>query len=395
MSVTYPKGFRANGVIAGLKGSGRPDLALLVADHACSAAGLFTTNAFPAAPVQLSRARLSSLTAQAVLVNSGQANAGSGPDGDADALSSTAAAAAALNVDPQVVLACSTGVIGERLDVSKIVAAMPALVAGLSSEGGGAFAEAIMTTDTAVKEARADAGVFRVGGAAKGVGMIEPNLATMLTFITTDAHVSPDALFDLAAETLKPAFESLTVDACTSTNDTVLLFANGAAGEELVAAGTPEWAELKEALVAVAESLVLQLAADGEGANHVLVVDVEGAHTDHDARAVAKAIANSPLAKAAAFGGDPNPGRLLQAIGASGASFEPTHVDAWIGDALVLEAGRVPPDYPVSVKPLAQREMSQPQIRYRVRLGAGQGTGRAIGCDLSYDYVKINAEYTN
>lgn len=395
MSVTYPKGFRANGVIAGLKDSGRPDLALLVADEVCSVAGLFTTNVFPAAPVTLSRARLAGLVARAVLVNSGQANAGKGPDGDADALASTAAAAAALQIDPERVLACSTGIIGERVDVPKIVAAMPDLVAGLSAEGGGAFAQAIMTTDTREKEARADAGTFRVGGAAKGVGMIEPNLATMLTFVTTDARVSPDALYDLAAEVLKSAFESLTVDACTSTNDTVLLFASGAAGGDPVAAGTREWRELKDGLAAVAESLVLQLAADGEGANHVLVIDVEGALSDHDARSVAKAIANSPLAKAAAFGGDPNPGRILQAIGSSGASFEPSRVDAWIGDAQVVATGCIPSDYATSAKKVAQQEMSQPQIRYRVRLGEGNGRGRAIGCDLSYDYVKINAEYTN
>ncbi len=395
MSVTYPKGFRANGVTAGLKDSGRPDLALLVADEPCPVAGLFTTNLFPAAPVVLSRARLSSLAAQAVLVNSGQANAGTGPDGDADAVASTAAAAAALGVVPERVLACSTGVIGDRLEVAKIVAAMPALVAGLSTEGGGAFAEAIMTTDTVKKEAQADAGRYRVGGAAKGVGMIEPNLATMLTFITTDAHVSPDALYDLAVEVLKPAFESLTVDACTSTNDTVLLFASGAVGDEPVAAGTREWAELKEGLAQVADSLVLQLATDGEGANHVLVVDVEGANTDRDARLVAKAIANSPLAKAAAFGGDPNPGRVLQAIGSSGASFDPAAVAAWIGESLVIEAGRIPADYAASAKHEAQVAMALPEIRYRVRLGGGHGKGRAIGCDLSYDYVKINAEYTN
>ena len=395
MSVTYPKGFRASGVTAGLKDSGRPDLGLLVADEVCSAAGLFTTNAFPAAPVTLSRARLATLTAQAVLVNSGQANAGVGPDGDADALASTAAAASALGVDPEAVLACSTGVIGERFEVPKMIAAIPALIAGLSPEGGGVFAEAIMTTDTKKKEARADAGAFRVGGAAKGVGMIEPNLATMLTFVTTDARVSPDVLHDLAVEVLKPAFEALTVDACTSTNDTVLLFASGAVGDEPVAAGTREWAELKEGLAFVAGSLVLQLAADGEGANHVLVVDVDGAPTDRDAQLVAKAIANSPLAKAAAFGGDPNPGRILQAIGSSGAGFDPASVAAWIGGALVVDAGRIPPDYSTSAKREAQAEMSQPQIHYRVRLGDGSGKGRAVGCDLSYDYVKINAEYTN
>ena len=395
MSVTYPSGFRAAGVTAGLKNSGRPDLALLVAGDVCSVAGLFTTNRFAAAPVLLSRVRLQKGTARAVLVNSGQANAGTGAVGDEDALAATAVAAEALGVDAETVLACSTGVIGERLDLAKIRAALPALVAGLSEEGGTAFAEAIMTTDTVSKEARADAGPFRCGGAAKGVGMIEPDLATMLAFITTDASASPEALCDLAVEAVAPAFESLTVDGCTSTNDAVLVFASGKAGGHPVAAGTPEWEALAEGLSEVAGSLVLQLAADGEGATHVLAIEVEGATTDREARAVAKALANSPLVKAAAFGGDLNPGRILQAIGSAGAEFEPSAVQAWIGEVLVMDAGAVAANYAAAVRKPAEDAMKQSQIRYRVSLGGGHGKGRAVGCDLGYDYVKINAEYTN
>ena len=394
MSVTYPGGFRANGVTAGLKDSGKPDLALLVADDVCSCAGLFTTNAFAAAPVSLARARLRHMTARGVLVNSGQANAGSGAKGEEDAHVCTSAAAEALGVDVQGILPCSTGVIGVRIDTDKVMAAMPALVAGLSGDGGEAFAQAIMTTDTVMKQAKADAGPFKIGGAAKGVGMIEPNLATMLSFLTTDATVSPEALYDLSAQILKPAFESLTVDGCSSTNDTVLLFASGAAGGNPVASGTPEWEFLADGLTEVAESLVLQLAADGEGANHVLLIEVEGAASKGQAYMVAKEVANSALVKAAAFGGDPNPGRLIQAIGASGATFDPTDVHAWIGSAHVVSDGTLVPNYE-TVKPDAETAMKEPQINYRIKVGEGPGRARAVGCDLSYDYVKINAEYTN
>lgn len=394
MSVTYPGGFRANGVTSGLKDSGNPDLALLVADDVCSCAGLFTTNAFAAAPVALSRARLRHMTARGVVVNSGQANAGSGIRGEDDAHACTLAAAEELGADVEGILACSTGVIGTRIDTDKVKAAMPMLVSGLSSDGGEAFARAIMTTDTVMKQAKSDAGPFKVGGAAKGVGMIEPNLATMLAFLTTDAHVSPDALYDLSAQILKPAFESLTVDGCSSTNDSVLLFASGASGGTPVASGTPEWEFLADGLAEVAESLVLQLAADGEGANHVLLIEVEGAASNDQALLIAKEVANSPLVKAAAFGGDPNPGRLIQAVGSSGATFDPTDVQAWIGSTHVVSDGRLVPNYE-TVKPDAETAMKEPQINYRIKVGEGSGRARAVGCDLSYEYVKINAEYTN
>jgi glutamate N-acetyltransferase/amino-acid N-acetyltransferase len=329
-----------------------------------------------------------------VLVNSGQANAGSGAKGEEDAHVCTSAAAEALGVDVEGILPCSTGVIGVRIDTEKVSAAMPALVGGLARDGGEAFAQAIMTTDTVVKQAKADAGPFKIGGASKGVGMIEPNLATMLSFLTTDATVSPEALYDLSEQILKPAFESLTVDGCSSTNDTVLLFASGAAGGTPVASGTPEWEFLADGLAEVAESLVLQLAADGEGANHVLLIEVEGATSKGQAYMVAKEVANSALVKAAAFGGDPNPGRLIQAIGSSGATFDPTDVHAWIGSAHVVSDGTLVSNYE-TVKPDAETAMKEPQINYRIKVGDGPGRARAVGCDLSYDYVKINAEYTN
>ncbi len=397
MSVTFPRGFRASGVTAGMKPSGQPDLGLLVADEPCAAAGLFTTNAFPAHPVRISRERLAGGRARAVLVNSGQANAGTGPEGEADALAATAAAAELLGAAPGEVLCCSTGVIGERIHLEELLAALPALVRTLSPEGGDAFARAIMTTDTVDKQAVAERGGYRVGGCAKGVGMIAPNLATMLAFITTDAPVAPGALRELASGTLAEPFGALTVDGCTSTNDTVLLLASGAAGGDVVVPGTRPWAELAQALAEVAESLVAQLARDAEGATHVLRVSVEGAEDDAEARRVAKAIADSPLVKAAAAGGDPNPGRVLQAMGASGACFAPEAVRAWLAETLLIDGGRIVPAYFApdgAVREAARAAMAEPEIRIRVELGAGPGRGRAIGCDLTCEYVRINGEYT-
>ncbi|MGH2636523.1 MAG: bifunctional glutamate N-acetyltransferase/amino-acid acetyltransferase ArgJ [Actinomycetota bacterium] len=396
MSVTFPRGFRAAGVTAGLKPSGRADLGLLVADEARSAAGLFTTNAFAAAPVRLSRRRVSDGLARAVVVNSGQANAGTGAAGDRDAESTTAAVAGALGLDPSVLLACSTGVIGEPLHVDEYLAAVPSLVGDLSPDGGDAFAEAILTTDTVPKQATADRGAFRVGGCAKGVGMIAPDLrlATMLVFVTTDAPIPPSDIGRLATDVLEPAFESLTVDGCSSTNDTVLLFASGAAGGEAVVPGSSAWDQVVDAMNEVAASLLRQLADDAEGASHTLLVEVSGARTDADARVVARAVAESLLVKTALFGGDPNPGRLLQAVGAAGVPFQPLRVDAVIGDVPVIAAGEVATLYLAAGAEAAREAISAHDVVIGVSIGDGPGASRALGVDLSYDYVKINAEYT-
>lgn len=396
MSVTFPRGFRASGVTAGMKPSGRPDLGLLVADGQASAAGLFTTNAFAAAPVELCRRRVAGGRARAVVVNSGQANAGTGPRGDEDAETTTAAVADALGVDPGVVLACSTGVIGEPLHVGEYLAAIPTLVDTLSAEGAQAFAEAITTTDTVRKQAAATRGPYRVGGCAKGVGMVAPDLrlATMLAFVTTDAPVAPEPLKRLAAEILQPSFESLTVDGCTSTNDTVLLFAGGATGGPPVEPGTPAWEHLGIAVDEVASSLVRQLADDAEGATHVVLVEVTGARTEGDARVVARAVADSLLVKTAVFGGDPNPGRILQAIGSSGVAFAPGDVEVDLSGVPVIADGRIPASFADGGVDLARKALAERDVTIAVSLGDGPGTSRTLGVDLSYDYVKINAEYT-
>ena len=397
MSVTFPRGFRAAGTTAGMKPSGRPDMGLLVADPVQSVAGLFTTNAFAAAPVRLSAQRVSRGLPHAVVVNSGQANAGTGLRGDRDSERTTAAVADALQLEASELLACSTGVIGEPLHMDQYLGAIPELVSSLSDEGGDAFAEAIMTTDVVPKVAAAERAGFRVGGCAKGIGMIAPDLqlATMLVFITTDAPVPPPEIRRLATETLEPRFESLTVDACTSTNDTVLLFSSGAAGGDLVVPGTDAWVDVASALEEVAASLLLQLAADAEGANHVILVEVSGAETERHAQIVAREIADSILVKTAIFGGDPNPGRILQAIGSSGAPFLPQLVDGFVGDVRVITAGEIAPSYFDGGKEAARFALAEErEVVVSVTLGNGEGRSRMIGVDLSYDYVKINAEYS-
>jgi glutamate N-acetyltransferase/amino-acid N-acetyltransferase len=397
VSVTYPLGFTAAGMSAGLKPSGRPDLGLLLGDPGTTAAGLFTTNRVAAAPVRLSRARIAQGNGRAVVVNSGQANAATGERGDADARAVIAATASAIGVNVADVLACSTGVIGEPVHVDPLLAALPILAGAMSPERGPDFARAIMTTDTVAKQATTDAGAFRVGGCAKGVGMIAPNLATMLVFVTTDARVPGNHLQGLADEQLKPRFNALTVDACTSTNDTVLLFASGAASDVAeVTPGTPDWNKLAGAIGAVGESLARQLIADAEGVTHVVLIDVAGAASEHDARLVAKAVASSPLVKTAAFGGDPNPGRILQAVGSSGIDVAADAIDIAIGGVPLVRGGVIPAAYfdDDTLSSAARVAMKEPEIHIEVSIGDGPGRSRALGCDLSYDYVRINGEYT-
>jgi glutamate N-acetyltransferase / amino-acid N-acetyltransferase len=393
--VTYPRGFRASGVAAGLKPSGALDLAMLVGDAGTTAAGLFTTNTVVAAPVVLSRTHLASGSARGVLVNSGQANAATGARGDRDALAALSAAAEAAGLAVGELLTCSTGVIGEPVHMEPLLAGVPGLVGALDADGGRRFAEAIMTTDTVAKETTADAGPVRVGGSAKGVGMLAPSLATMLAFVTTDARVAALDLDTLARERLAPAFEAITVDGCTSTNDTVLLFASGAAGVPL-APGGDGWEGFATAIGEVGEALASQLIHDGEGVTHVLLVDVAGAANVDDARRVARAVAGSALVKTAAFGEDPNPGRIVQAAGASGVAFDPADVDVWIGDARVVAHGVIPPAYfgGGGIQEVAAVAMRGSEVLLRVSVGHGPGSARVLGGDLSYDYVKINGEYT-
>ena len=394
--VTYPNGFRASGIAAGMKPSGRRDLALLLGDPGTTAAGTFTSNAVVAAPIVLSQKHLASGGGRGVLVNSGQANAATGSRGDADAEAAVSAAAAILGIPPNELLQCSTGVIGEPLHMDALLGGLPALAAAARVDGGADFARAIMTTDTVAKSATTDAGPYRVGGAAKGVGMISPSLATMLAFVTTDAPVSAGDLQTAASTVLAPVFNAITVDGCTSTNDTVLVFASGAASSGRIAPGGAAWNAWADAIETVGASLASQLIHDGEGVTHVMLVDIAGAASEHDARVVAKAVADSPLVKTAAFGGDPNPGRLLQAVGSSGVDVDPAAIDVAIGGVRLVHGGAIPAGYfeDDSLSSAARVAMKELEIHIEVSLGQGPGRSRALGCDLSYEYVRINGEYT-
>ena len=388
MSVTAPAGFRASGVVAGLKESGRPDLGLLVADGGASAAGLFTTNAFPAAPVTVSQRHLLSGRARAVVVNSGQANAATGEVGIEDATTTCAEVADVFGGEPEDVLVCSTGVIGPRVKLANLTAALPEAAGELSPDGGSRFAEAILTTDTVSKETVVHGDGFTVGGCAKGVGMIAPRLATLLAFLTTDAEVEPAILDSALRRAVAPVFNGLTVDDCPSTNDTVLLLASGASGFR-ADPGTQQLSALEAALVEAARDLVHQIQLDAEGATKAIAVHVSGG-LGEDAPIVAREVASSMLVKAAVFGGDPNPGRILQAVGASGVPIIPERVSIDLAGHRVVTGGvMVSFDESACAEALKERD-----VAIEVDLGLGDEHATAFGCDLGYEYVRINAEYT-
>jgi len=395
--VRTPRGFSYAGINAGIKAA-RKDLALVYSDAPCAAAGCFTVNASRAAPVRDAAARLPAAGVRAVVANSGNANALVGPRGESDVREVCAAVAGALGVAPEAVLAASTGVIGVPLPVQKLVAAAPQLAAarGPAIE---LAAEAVMTTDTRVKLASRPLVVggveATVAAFAKGSGMIAPELATMLAFVTTDLAVTPAALQAATARAMTSSFDMITVDGDMSTNDAVFVLANGLAGNRVVEEGTPEQAALAEALEAVCVDLARQIAEDGEGASKLVEVRIGGAPDVGVARELARAVAGSSLVKAAIFGADPNWGRVLAAIGAKVGSrrwpIDPTRATVSVQGVCVYEAGA-----PTGVDAVALRaKMREPHVGIDVRLAEGSASAVSWGCDLSYDYVKINADYTS
>jgi glutamate N-acetyltransferase / amino-acid N-acetyltransferase len=390
--VTAPLGYRASGVHCGIKPAER-DLALVVTDTPGSAAAVFTTNRAQAAPVVVSRAQLdaSGCRATAVVVNSGCANACTGADGLAHAGAMARGTARVLGCDPAGVLVASTGVIGVKLDMAKVRRGIEDAAARLSRDGGADAARAIMTTDPFPKEAavecQMEAGTFRVGGMAKGSGMIEPLMATMLACVTTDAAVEPSLLQRALSEVTDQTFNAITVDGECSTNDCVFILANGASGVSL---GEPEYPILVEALRQVCEPLAIGIVRGGEGATKLVTVRVKGAENDADARRAARAIANSPLVKTAVHGGDPNWGRLVAVMGRSGSAFRLEGAAVRIGPVELFRDG-VPHDERAAE---AARHLQGTDIEIVVDLGTG-GTGKSHmwTCDLSAEYVRINAEY--
>jgi glutamate N-acetyltransferase/amino-acid N-acetyltransferase len=388
-------GMRAAGVHCGIKDAA-PDLALLVSDEPASVAGVFTRSTVVGAPVELCRERVRSGKTRAVAVNSGCSNVAMGKRGLRDAASMAAAAGRSLGVAAEDVLVASTGVIGEPLPLRRIRAGLTQAVAALAPEGLPAAARAIMTTDTVPKLASR---VVRIGrrdvtlaGIAKGSGMIEPNLATMLSFLLTDAAATPAFLRRTLREVADRTYNRLTIDGEGSTSDTVLLLANGVAGHApLRAPSSPGAARFRDALGDVATELVRALARDGEGATKLITVRVSGARSHAEAEAAARRVANSVLVKTAIFGGDSNWGRILQTIGAGRTALRLERTSVALAGVTVFRNGS-------SAGPAARRraasKLSAPEVDIDVSLGAGKGSAELWTCDLTYDYVRINAEYT-
>jgi glutamate N-acetyltransferase/amino-acid N-acetyltransferase len=391
--VTSPRGFQAAGVHAGVYSDPeRKDLALVYSDCPASAAAVYTSNRVQAAPIAVDRQHLGDGSARAVILNSGNANACTGERGLADAGRMCELAGAPLGIEPEDVLVCSTGLIGANLPMAAIEAAVPALVQALSPEGGGDAAEAIMTTDTFAKscavELEADGVTFRVGAMAKGAAMIAPNMATMLSVVTTDAAMAPAPLKEILVDAVDRTFNCITVDGDMSTNDTVILLANGLAGTRADSDKLRE--RLYTGVERVCRDLAQAIARDGEGATKLIAIRVDGARTEKEARRVGLAVANSNLVKTAVFGRDPNWGRILCATGYSGVDLDPDRVEVKLCGTAIYGGGA---GLDIDVKELA-KAMEADEIPIEIDLSMGSSTAEIFTCDLTYDYVRLNAEYT-
>ncbi|KAL5716633.1 hypothetical protein ACHQM5_009770 [Ranunculus cassubicifolius] len=402
--VTAAKGFKAVGMYGGLRAKGeKPDLALVTCDVQAVAAGVFTTNVVAAAPVLYCKHTLAnSDTARAVLINAGQANAATGDAGYQDVIECVTAASKLLQVRPEEVLVESTGVIGQRIKKEALLNSLPKLVGLLSTtvEGADSAAVAITTTDLVSKsiavESEVGGSVIRIGGMAKGSGMIHPNMATMLGVITTDALVTTDLWRNMVRTAVNRSFNQITVDGDTSTNDTVIALASGISGSTRISsANSYEAEQLQACLDAVMQGLAKSIAWDGEGATCLIQVTVSGANNEADALKIARTVAASSLAKAAIYGRDPNWGRIACAAGYAGIPFDQNDLLISLGDILLMDKGQpLPFDRNAASAYLRKAGETHGTVEISICVGNGQGWGQAWGCDLSYDYVKINAEYT-
>lgn len=393
-TVTTPKGFIAGSVYAGIKNPnpGVRDVAILASTVPCAAAGVFTTSKVRSAPVIVSEGHLADGRAQAIVVNSGRANACTGEQGLQDARTMAALTAKKLGIAAADVMVASTGVIGVPMPMDKIEAGIDGI--RMAADGGHDFAHAIITTDTRTKEIAIKVALsgasITIGGAVKGAGMIHPNMATMLAFVTTDAAVEPALLRKIALMAADSSFNMITVDGDTSPSDSVFLLANGQAGSEIIAAGTPDAALFEAAVSHVFTYLAKEIARDGEGATKLIEVTVEGALSEGDARLMARTVAGSSLLKAAVHGNDPNWGRILAAAGRSGAEMVEAKTDVFIGDIQLMSAGR-----PLTFdEKVASTALDQPEVFIKVLLNLGSWRATAWGCDLSEEYVTINSDYT-
>ena len=398
--VCAAQGFRAAGIHVGVKthAAWKKDVALIVSDVECAAAGVFTKNVVKSAPIHVTKAHLVNGKARAVIANSGNANA-CAPQGEENAEKMCAAAAKAIGCAPEDMVVASTGVIGQTLNISVIEEGMPALYAALahSNEASDAAAHAIMTTDTVKKEVAVETVIggktVRMGGIAKGSGMIHPNMGTMLCFLTTDCAISPEMIKTALLETVNVSFNRISVDGDTSTNDTCCVLANGLAGNALITEKGEDYDAFLEALQALCVTLAKKMASDGEGARHLLTCTVSGAKEEAQAETIAKSVISSTLTKAAIFGADANWGRVLCAMGYSGADFDPETVDVSFasaaGEIAVCQQGRgLPFD-----EDLAKKILTEHDVEILVDLHSGSAQCTCWGCDITYDYIKINGDY--
>ena len=394
-SATTPAGFRAGGVFAGLKSPGPDtlDVGMLVSDRPATLAGTFSRNKILSPSVTVTKERYANGAARGVVANSGCANCSVGAQGVADALEMTRLAEAHAGVDEGSMMVASTGMIGVELPMALLRQAIPTIE--LTDDGGTAFARSIMTTDTRAKHIAAafEAGgtTYRVGGVAKGVGMIHPDMATMLSFISCDAEIPADFLQESLSKAVDLSFNMIDVDGDQSTNDTVLLFANGAAGgSAITGADSDGAAAFQEALTAVCIYLAKELVADGEGAGHIMAVTVEGAKSDADARCAAREISSSNLVKAMVHGKDPNWGRIMMALGKSGIELEESKIDIFINGIHIVEEGVAIPYSEAAVV----GTMSAHEVDFRVGLNLGDFSATAWGSDLTEEYVTFNSAYS-
>lgn len=392
-NIASPKGFKATGIHCGLKHK-KKDLALLFSEVPASVAGVFTTNAIKAAPLLITKDVVYQTgKMQAIIVNSGNANACTGKQGMADAYTMQKLTAEKLGIARNLVGVASTGVIGEMMKMDPVITGIQQLEPVDELEGAIGFSQSIMTTDTVTKDTAyktmIDGKEVMIAGTAKGSGMIEPNMATMLGFITTDANIESKYLQSALKSITDITFNSITVDGDTSTNDMVIVMANGMAENNTLTPEHPDWENFVKTLHAVSQDLAKMIAKDGEGATKLIEVEVKGAISDVEARKIAKTVVGSPLVKTAVFGNDANWGRIIAAVGYSGATLDPFAITIYLGSTKVVENG----------EPVGFSEedlivyLKQPEVKIFVDIHQGAGHGLAWGCDLTYDYVQINASY--
>ncbi|MEK7286330.1 MAG: bifunctional glutamate N-acetyltransferase/amino-acid acetyltransferase ArgJ [Nitrospirota bacterium] len=392
--ITAVAGFSAAGISSGIKKNGRPDLALILSEKPCMAAAVFTKNQCPASSITFNKSLLRSKKGQAIIVNSGNANAATGVQGMCDTKRMVASAAKQLGISQRLVYVASTGVIGEPLPIEKIEQAMPLLSKALSNQGGQLAAEAIMTTDTFVKEVAAVGKVgrkeVRIGGIAKGSGMIHPNMATMLAFLTTDVTILPDLLQAALREVTDRTFNCTTVDGETSTNDLVILLANGQGKADLISKRGEAFRQFVSILYEVCKQLSKMIVLDGEGATKFITVDVVGAKSNRAAREIAFSIAKSSLVKTAFFGQDANWGRIVAAIGNTPSKINLSKLDITFGAIRLIRNGVYQGKV---VEARVSEYLKKKEVSLSVDLKSGSGRSTVWTSDLSYDYVKINAAY--